>query len=720
MGNDSSNFRKNGKKDKIGNKREILPELEIKERLKFEKQKVKTKKNDKQKINYKLNNASVRIDRNKDENNIKNLRKRYYTSDGTKNINGLSQSFFKENIKNIENIENNTIKSNDMENPDIDSNIFGDKEGKEYNFQIKKSSNLKELNSLNDEKKKNNDDFNYNNRSTINIKKDKNDQIKNNCNNENNNNINQNKNNEEKDNINSNEISIKKENKNDLNEIDQNININDAYQNNNRERASNNIVENTDNDSDDENIFRKILTIKKGNLLEKEDEEEEDFEDYDRLMNKWKMRRSSNYKKMDSITFFPEYFSVLENANIFNLLIIMINNISDISDYIGNVSEETINNYDKKNKNCLIFIIYYMYKYLWRTVGFNKITESDLFKRYKNFIDIYSKANCRDKNPNNYCYDKNNIELIFTFIFHKVNGEISENNFNKEKNLILFHNFYGEMKYQIQCDYCSSRIYNYNYETFFKSFYRITLNINEISNYYMNNMNIMNNMNNMENSLNLYQCFEYIFVQNNRKAFLSYCNYCNLNGYKSIYNLIYNAPKILSLVLLNNDENCNFVFQNEINLDKYILNSGKGKYSLISVLCLFKETGKYICYSINPKDGNWYSYLDSTINRVSKIETSTILPLVLFYQAKNTMTFKYNKISLDTNYIFLKIKTSFTTIKLLFNKNSTIKNVVKKTLSELKLGEKTGRLSINGELADENETLSKYLQATNDATLIIK
>ena len=44
MGNDSSNFRKNGKKDKIGNKREILPELEIKERLKFEKQKVKTKK----------------------------------------------------------------------------------------------------------------------------------------------------------------------------------------------------------------------------------------------------------------------------------------------------------------------------------------------------------------------------------------------------------------------------------------------------------------------------------------------------------------------------------------------------------------------------------------------------------------------------------------------------------------------------------------------------
>ena len=71
--------------------------------------------------------------------------------------------------------------------------------------------------------------------------------------------------------------------------------------------------------------------------------------------------------------------------------------------------------------------------------------------------------------------------------------------------------------------------------------------------------------------------------------------------------------------------------------------------------------------------------------------------------------------------IFLKIKTSqFPTVELLFNRNSTIKNVVKKVLSHFSLNEKKGRLLINGESADENELLSKYLQQSNDVTLMIK
>ena len=36
------------------------------------------------------------------------------------------------------------------------------------------------------------------------------------------------------------------------------------------------------------------------------------------------------------------------------------------------------------------------------------------------------------------------------------------------------------------------------------------------------------------------------------------------------------------------------------------------------------------------------------------------------------------------------------------------------------LEEKKGRLLINGESTDENELLSKYLQQSNDVTLIIK
>jgi hypothetical protein len=352
---------------------------------------------------------------------------------------------------------------------------------------------------------------------------------------------------------------------------------------------------------------------------------------------------------------------------------------------------------------------------LWRASGFDKITEEDLLKRYTNFINIYLKHNCGEQN-------KNNVELIFTFIFHKINDELSKNNFNKEKNLILLQNFYGIMKYQIQCDYCQSRIYNYNYEFSYISFYRITFNINEINNYYLNNMN---NICNMDNSLNLSQCFDYIFIKKYRITSnpYSYCNSCNLNGFKSMYILINDAPKILALILLNNDRNCNLIMQDELNLNKYMVNSSDKdrRYLLISVLCQIKQNGKYICYSINQNDGHWYSYSDERIEKVFKIDINTVLPLVLFYQKRNTLTFEYNKISLDTNMIFLKIKISqFSPVELLFKRNSTIKNVVDKILLHFELTEKKGRLLINGESTDEKELLSKYLQQSNDVTLIIK
>ena len=755
MGNNSTNVGKNQNKstlnsaktykeskNEIRNEEENLPELEIKEWLKSKKPKVQTNKKNKPKANSKLNNTSLKKDGNKNKNIINTKRRRYKTCSikdpDSNKINDLSQSL-------NENLDNNFIKRNDMENPESDS-IFNDKGGKENNFQLKKCNNMKEsdflkyLNKIKKEKNQNYDDFNINKKSIFNIKKDKIDEVKKNCNDENSminkisiNPIIPNKTNEQKDKINSNKalikeiekIDIKKESndnsKNDLNELNQNISINEAYNNNNRERASNNIAQIPDDDSDDENIFKKILTLKNGDLLEKDDKEEEDFKDYDRLMNNWKMKRnrtSSKINKCGYINFIPQYFSVLKNSNIFNLLLIMLNNISDISDYISNVSEEIIINCDKNNKNCLTFIIYYFNKYLWRTNGFDKITENDLLNRYTNFIDIYSKSNCRDaQNSNNYCYDKNNIELIFRFIFHKINGELSQNNFNKEKYSVLFNNFYGKMKYQIQCDYCQSRICNYNYEYFYNSFYRITFNINEISNYYMNNIYNINNV------LNLNQCFDYIFVQNNRRTFMFNCNSCNLNGYKSMYNLINDAPKILALILLNNDENCNLNLQDELNLNRYMVNSGDNdkRYLLISVLCQIRQSGKYICYSINQNDGHWYSYSDERIEKVLKIDINTVLPLILFYQEKNTLTFKYNKISLDTNNIFLKIKNSqFPTVDLLFNKNSTIKNIVKKTLSQYNLKDKKGRLLINGEPANENELLSKYLQPSNNATLIIQ
>ena len=300
MGNNSTNVGKNQNKlnrtksnkepKNERNEKDLLPELEIKEWLKLKKQKTQTNKKNKSKANSKLSNPSLKKDGNKNKNIINSKRRRYNTCNRKdpdfNKINGLSQSL-NESIDN----NNNNINSNDKEKPDIDS-IFNHKGGK----QLKKCNNMKEcdflkyLNKIKEESKQNYDDFNISIRSIFNIKKDKIDEIKKISKDENNINnnisINPNKTNEQKDKINSNESIINDNSKNDLNELNQNININDAY-NNNREIESNSIVENSQNDSDDENIFKKILAVKNGDLLGKNKEEEDYYEDYGSLSNIW-------------------------------------------------------------------------------------------------------------------------------------------------------------------------------------------------------------------------------------------------------------------------------------------------------------------------------------------------------------------------------------------------------------------------------------------------
>ena len=134
MGNNSTNVGKNqnklnrtksnkGPNNENRDEKEILPELEIKEWLKLKKQKTQTNKKNKSKANSKLNNTSLKKNGNKNKNIINTKRKRYNTCNTKdpdfKKFNELSQSL-------NENIDDNYIKCNDMENPEIDS-IFDPK-----------------------------------------------------------------------------------------------------------------------------------------------------------------------------------------------------------------------------------------------------------------------------------------------------------------------------------------------------------------------------------------------------------------------------------------------------------------------------------------------------------------------------------------------------------------------------------------------------------------
>jgi hypothetical protein len=336
-------------------------------------------------------------------------------------------------------------------------------------------------------------------------------------------------------------------------------------------------------------------------------------------------------------------------------------------------------------------------------------------------------------NNNNNFYDYNLLQYL--------------NSINKAYNSILSENLMGLYKYQKQCEYCRDRAnksgfnFNYNYEYEYKTFYEITFNLSEINYYYKsknssqfsqnntgfynNNFINYNNLNNERQNIYLDQCFDYTFNERNRKIIMEYCNSCRLNTNKSQYNLIYSPPNILTIILTNNEynENCNFIFQDKLNLKKYILNSSNDRiYLLISCLCRLSNNGKYICYCFNPKDSNWYSYSDGKINKIEKMDECAV-PLILFYQSVITMSFEYKKImiinKLNEVCLTVKFNNGIQPINISFNKENSIKSVIEKILLTINLQGAKGKLSINGERAIEDEKLSAYLQENNNVLLMI-
>jgi hypothetical protein len=277
-------------------------------------------------------------------------------------------------------------------------------------------------------------------------------------------------------------------------------------------------------------------------------------------------------------------------------------------------------------------------------------------------------------------------------------------------------------------------IYNYEYQ--YEKFYEITFNLNEINYYYKNknssqltqmktddnnNFN-SSNLDNEKQNIYLEKCFYYSFFERNKKVIREYCYSCRLNANKSQYNLIYSPPNILTLILVNNEknENWNFIFQDEINIKKYILNSKNDRiYLLISCLCRISNTGKYICYCINPKDSYWYSYSDEKINRVEKIDEYAV-PLILFYQSKITMNFKYKKLMIINKVnLTVKFNNGMEPKNMSFDMESSIKSVIEEILTTINLKRLKVKLLINGERTKDDEILSNYLPENNSVLLMI-
>ena len=634
-------------------------------------------------------------------------------------------------IKNFRNIDNN----NKIE-PDLFSNrnqrpkklVLG-KEKKisinyipKENFNTVNNDDLEIKNNLNLNENKNKNDININQNINLNI---------------NNENKNLNINNENK-NLN---INNENKNKNEIieeDDLDTNININNLLNSNNN--ISNNINNNNNNQNNDiiENI-KNINKEAKKELLKREP------------VNI--MKRPRSVSNINILMNQPQDIPLFSEINIFDAILLMLSHNYYIHDYLHN-HKEKIYKCEENNEFCLSSILYYINEYMWNRRPSRIIEIGDLKEKYREFLNIYIQTNCKDNNPQFYCYNNKNLEYITDFIYNKINKEItyeSQNYIKKQYNSnnpkldrffnsfilnnksMISDNFIGFIVEMTFCSNCQSRMYRYgnfyqpNDE--YNSIYYISFDLESIfqSNSYFNPRmsfdgsffnNQFSNIN-QNNSLNIYSCLNKEF----KKKIQTYCKLCNFTSQIYIQKQYYTFPKILTIILNNNKEG-SFKIDSEINLSSYSYFKTNPKYVLISILSKLVYNDKYILYCFNYKDGNWYSYykkegyFSKIVKRVNYLDPNAI-PLLLLYQDATDMAFEYNSINLGKannkqSYIF-KFQNGIPQKTLYFDINAKVKDVCIEIEKIFKL--KSIKLVINGEKKNNNDLL--YYVASNAPSILV-
>jgi hypothetical protein len=458
-------------------------------------------------------------------------------------------------------------------------------------------------------------------------------------------------------------------------------------------------------------------------------------------------------RKSEKIQIFPKKEkSVLdtrkflfENINFFNSLLIMMNNISFINDYLlKDKTEFIINNCESNNKYCLSSILYYMNKKMWNYVDESIVSTNILSKKYLDFMDCFKNNYCKSNNIHEYCYDIKNMELIINFIYDTINKELTSeylklnnshnyyegndnlsiflNNFTKNNNSKISDHFIGFYENKEICTNCQNNAFliNKNNKCYYSSFYLINFNLTQIREYLKNKKNnyiFFNNFlcNNNDISINLSSCFDYTFFHNFSR-YQSYCNRCFLFTQKYNYNSIFSLSSILTIILSENN-NYNFIIEDELDLKQYLeKNKNNCEYLLVSVLCQICYNKKFRIYCINPNDGLWYCYTDNKVVKVQSMDKNAE-PLVLIYQKRNTICYEYKNIKREENKIMLdikfnnlsEIKRNFPEIKRYFRTNMKIKDLIQRIRSINNIGESKIVLLINGKKANDDEILSNII-----------
>ena len=461
-------------------------------------------------------------------------------------------------------------------------------------------------------------------------------------------------------------------------------------------------------------------------------------------------KRAKSFIKINkNISIIPKNCNIFKKFDLFNSLLLIINNISLIKNYFS--KHEVINlikKCEKNNKNCLSSISYYINKYLWFKNNKKIKSQKKLLEEYIDFVKVYSKENCKNNDPDLYCLNIDNLEYIINFIYDRINVELTNSNdkkkvleptnndnlskyleeFLKKNYSIISDHFIGHYQIKKLCMKCNNAQFSY------ELFRTISFRIKIIYNYFYNNNNRfqfncnMLNYNNINNNnianngkyIKIKDCFNYLF-NNYYNNYNSYCENCNDNTVKKESYSIFSLPNIITIVLNDNNDNDYFILEDKIDLKNYVIKvSGNEIYNLISILCKISYNGKFINYCFNPNNVKWYSYIDGKISEVDKMDINAI-PLMLVYQTNSKNNFNYESIKRETDKIKFNINFSngSTATTIYFNKNESFKDLYENISSYFNLSDKKFALLINGNQITEGHNLNEFINNKNNGMLVL-
>jgi hypothetical protein len=417
-----------------------------------------------------------------------------------------------------------------------------------------------------------------------------------------------------------------------------------------------------------------------------------------------------------------KYKNIFGDINIFNSILIMLNNIQDVDIHLSKTSKREEQIEILKNNNIvysLVSILYHANQYINKK---ENIHSKDIFNKYTEFTNYFSKLNYRQNDK--FLFNINNLEYILEFIYYEINFEFTLANNNKKTNNINNYyntnnnNYFDVFKrnnrsmisdmftgfYQYNNNSLNSQRNLYNGQNYnFKSFSFIKFNLDEVNQFY-DSINISEmNLNNFYSNINLYSCFDYTF--------------------KDKIHSIYSLPKILTVVLSQTDK-INFILHHEINLKEYtnkFTNNNDSSYLLISIFCQMSYNKKFINYIFDPKKESWFSLSDQEMKKVDSIDINAI-PLILIYQLKNTFQQEYNKIKIkDKLFTIINFNRQgglFQKTLLSFDEKDTIRDVRNKIKSWFNIHE-SFTLLLNGSIVKKDESLFKVLEKGHNILIIL-